>query len=124
MVAAAWPERALIRAQLIEEGREVVATDTWPMMRRYLRPGIKPPLAFVDLHGLPDPAQVLDDLAVLMKPQRVLVLVAIGTLSAAEIDRRGFHVLSRPVAISAIVQAIKSLHQGGRRGRPGDLVSG
>src|SRR5262249_55699304 len=110
MLAAEWPERALIRAQLIEEGLEVVRTDTWPMMRRYLRPGIKPPLAFVDLHGLPDPAQVLDDLAVLMKPQRVLVLVAIGTLSAAEIDRRGFHVLSRPVAISAIVQAIKSLH--------------
>jgi len=40
--------RAPLRAQLIEDGFEVVATDTWPMMREQLRPGSKPRLAIVD----------------------------------------------------------------------------
>ena len=55
-----------MRAQLIEEGFEVVATDTWPMMRRHLRPGSKPQLAIVDLKGLPDPREILTGLRVLM----------------------------------------------------------
>src|SRR5262245_66564429 len=75
-LAPEWQPRALIRAQLIEEGFEVVATRSWPMMRRHLRPGSKPRLAIVDLKDLADPRSVLRDLAVLMKPDRVLVLSA------------------------------------------------
>jgi hypothetical protein len=105
LLAAEWQPRALIRAQLIEEGLEVVATDTWPMMRRQLRPGMKPRLALVDLKGLPDPDRVLNDLRVLMKPDRVLVLTAIGTMSPVEIERLGFRALQRPIAIERIVHA-------------------
>src|SRR5437764_909441 len=78
LLAAEWQPRALIRAQLIEEGFEVVATNSWPMMRRHLRPGMKPRLVLVDLKGLPDPASILNDLRVMMKPGRVLVLTAVG----------------------------------------------
>src|SRR5207248_582601 len=63
-VASVWQTRALFRAQLTEEGFEVLAIDTWPMMRQYLRPGWKPRLAVVGLQGLPDPERVLNDLRI------------------------------------------------------------
>lgn len=103
-----WQPRALIRAQLIEEGFEVVATDTWPIMRRLLRPGIQPRLVLVDLKALPDPEGVLNDLRVLMKPDRVLVLTASGTIAPADIERLGFHALSRPIVIEDVVRAAAS----------------
>ena len=105
LLAAEWQPRALIRAQLIEEGFDVVATNTWPMMRRQLRPGMKPQLAVLDLKGLPDPRGVLDDLRMLMKPERVVVLTAAGTVSPADIERLGFHALSRPIVIENVVRA-------------------
>jgi DNA-binding response OmpR family regulator len=108
LLGADWKARALVRAQLIEEGFDVVATNTWPMMRRYLRPGIKPRLAVMDLKGLEEPERVLGDLAVLMKPERVLVLTAAATVSPSEVSRLGFHVLRRPLTIAAIVAAVKS----------------
>ena len=83
----------------------MLATDTWPMMRQYLRPGGKPRLAIVDLQGLPDPERVLSDLRVLMKPNRVLVLTAIDTVSPDAIDRLGFRVLKRPVSIGDVLNA-------------------
>jgi hypothetical protein len=98
LLAAEWQPRALIRAQLIEEGFEVVATDNWSMMRRHLRPGLKPVLAIVDLKGLSDPSAVLKDLHVLMKPDRVLVLTGIGTVESAEVDRLGFRRVARPLS--------------------------
>ena len=106
LLAAEWRPRALLRAQLIEEGMNVVATDTWNEMRRLLRPAMRPSLAVVDLLGLPSPHQVLDDLAVIMKPNRVIVLTAIGTVSPADIEARGFQVVRRPIPISNIADAI------------------
>ena len=105
LLATDWQPRALIRAQLIEEGFEVIATDTWPMMRRHLRPGVKPRLTLVDLKGLANPDQVLRDLRVLMKPERVLVLTATATVPSAAIEGLGFRALLRPIAIEGIVQA-------------------
>jgi hypothetical protein len=105
LLGAEWQPRALLRAQLIEEGFDVVAADTWPAMRRHLRPGCRPRLAIVDLSSLPDPEQVLNDLRVLMKSGRVLVLSASGTVDATDIERLGFSVLRRPVAIKDVVAA-------------------
>jgi hypothetical protein len=105
LLGAEWHPRALIRAQLIEEGFDVVATDSWPMMRRHLRPGSKPRLAIVDLQGLPNPADVLNDLRLLIQPGRVLVLTAIGAVPPGEIERLGFRTLSRPLLISDVVDA-------------------
>lgn len=106
LLGAEWKTRALIRAQLIEEGFEVVATDTWPMMRGHLRPGLKPRLAVVDLKDLDEPGRVLRDLAVLMKPERVLVLAATATVSSSEVSRLGFHVLRRPLTVATIVATV------------------
>src|SRR5258706_11041640 len=82
--------RVPLRAQLIEDGFEVIATDTWPMMREHLRPGSKPRLAIVDLQGLERPQEVLDGLRVLMKPDRVLALTALGTVPAGEVPAARF----------------------------------
>jgi DNA-binding NtrC family response regulator len=105
LLATEWRPRALLRAQLIEEGFDVLATDTWTVMRRCLRPGSKPALVIIDLHALPEPDRVLNDLKILMKPNRVLVLAAMGTVPADEIRTGGFHVVSRPIAIGKVVAA-------------------
>jgi DNA-binding response OmpR family regulator len=102
-----WPSRALLRAQLIEEGFDVLATDTWAQMRRYLRPGAKPHLAIVDLQGLPEPGQVLRDLKVLMPPGRVLVLSALATVAGEELDRLGFPYIQRPIVVADVVAAVR-----------------
>src|SRR5579885_1748212 len=103
LLGAEWNPRTLLRAQLIEEGFEVLATDDWPTTRRYLRPGSKPKLLIVDLKGLPEPRQVLDDLRVLMKPERVLVFGATATLPPTGIRAMGFRTMARPVCIADIV---------------------
>ena len=105
LLGADWQPRALLRAQLIEEGFDVVATDSWPMMRRHLRVGVKPRLAIVNLKGLPHPDAVLRDLRVLMKPDHVLVITAIGTVEAAVVDRLGFRHMTRPVVVKNLVDA-------------------
>jgi len=106
ILAVDWASRAPLRAQLIEEGFEVIATDTWPAMRQLLRPGHKPELVLVDLKDLPNAEQVLADLEILMKPADVLVLAALGTIPASTLERHGFRVIHRPVAIEDIVSAI------------------
>src|SRR5437870_9591733 len=116
LLAAEWRPRALLRAQLIEEGFDVLATDAWTTMRRCLRPGSKPALAIVDLQGLPEPDRVLNDLKVLMKPHRVLVLTALGTLTPDQVHALGFRAVDRPIEIGSVVAAAASAikEEGGR----------
>ena len=109
-----WPSRALLRAQLIEEGFDVLATDTWATMRRYLRPGSKPHLAIVDLQGLPLPEHVLKELKVLMPPGRVLVLSALGTVDREELDRLGFRHVKRPIVVADVVAAVRKTMASGQ----------
>ena len=107
ILAVEWRTRAPLRAQLLEENYEVVATDSWPDARRHLRPGAKPRLVIVDLESLPDPREVLDGLALLMKPDRVLVVSALATVPEDEVRRRGFHLVMRPTTIEAIVAEVR-----------------
>src|SRR5712692_9833122 len=110
LLSADWHTRAPLRAQLIEDGFEVLATDTWPMMREHLRPGSKPRLAIVDLQGLENPTEVLDGLRVLMKPDHVLVLTALGSVTPEEAEHTGFLILRRPVSIEEVVQAARGVN--------------
>src|SRR5262245_7795646 len=100
--------RAPLRAQLIGDGFEVIATDTWPAMRAHLRPGAKPRLAIVDLQGLENPHEVIDGLRVLMKPERVLVISAAGTVAAEDLARTGFTVVRRPASIEEVVAGVRA----------------
>jgi hypothetical protein len=109
VLGAEWPERALLRAQLIEEGHEVVAVDTWPIPRLYRRPGMKPRVLLIDLHKLPNPREMLDEVRFVLPPERVLVVTALGSLTAGEVRARGFHVIERPVSIGQIVSETAAL---------------
>jgi hypothetical protein len=104
-----WPERALVRAELIEAGYDVVAVETWPIPRMYRRPGMKPRAVVIDLQGLADPPTVLDELRFVMPPERVLVVTALGTVPIDEIRRRGYHVLARPTSIRDVVATTAEL---------------
>jgi len=114
ILAAEWRTRAPLRAQLIEENYQVVATGTWDDARPHLRPGIKPRIVIVDLEGLPNPDAVLHDLTFLMKPERVLVVTAMATVPDDAIRRRGFQLVTRPTTIEHIVAEVRRLI--GRRG--------
>jgi hypothetical protein len=104
-----WPERALLRAQLIEEGHEVVALDAWPIPRLYRRPGMNPRVFVIDLQGLPNPRETLDEVRFVLPPERVLVVTALGSLRAEEVRARGFNVIERPATIGQIVAATAAL---------------
>jgi hypothetical protein len=106
-----WPERALLRAELIEEGYDVVAIDAWPIPQLYRRPRMTPRVAVVDLQGLPDPRMVLDELQSVMPRNRVLVITALGTVRLDEIRHMGYEVVTRPTSVSDIVAAVAGLLQ-------------
>jgi len=109
VLSAEWPERALLRAELIEQGHEVVAVDAWPIPRLYRRPGMKPRVLLIDLHELPNPRGTLDEVRFVLAPERVLVVTALGSLTGAEVRERGFNVIERPVTIGQIVAATAAL---------------
>jgi DNA-binding response OmpR family regulator len=109
LVGPKWPERALLRAELIEAGYDVVAIDAWPIPRIYRRPGMTPRVVIVDLQGLPDPRTVLDELRFVMPSDRVLVITALGTVTVDEIRRIGYQVVTRPTSIRDVVAATTKL---------------
>jgi hypothetical protein len=89
LLGAEWPQRALLRAQLIEEGHEVVAIDDGPIPKLYRRPKMKPRTMIVDLQGLPHPRETLDAMRLVLQPERVLVLTALGSLPGEQSERSG-----------------------------------
>ena len=118
VLGAEWRERALLRAQLIEEGYDVVAIDGWPMPRLYRASGMQPRLLVVDLRGLSEPRRTLNEIAAVVPPGRILVITALGTLSAKEVRRLGFTTIERPVSVGAIVAAAAdALGPAGHHGR-------
>ena len=109
LIGPEWPERALLRAQLIEEGHDVVAIDAWPIPTLYREPGMTPRAIVIDLRGLPEPRATLDELRVVVPPDRVLVLMALGTLAENDVRALGFGTIERPASIGEIVAATAAL---------------
>src|SRR5438876_9213751 len=109
VIDARWPRRALLRAQLIEEAYEVVATDDWETAKSYLRLLLKPRLVIVDLQDLPAAETLLNELRDMIKPERVLVITALGTLPPDQLQKRGFHTIARPAIVADIVAKASTL---------------
>jgi hypothetical protein len=109
VLGAEWRERALLRAQLIEEGYQVIAVDAWPIPTQYQRPDMRPRVMIVDLHGLPEPRDVLDELASVIEPDHVLVVTGLGTLPDEDVRRLGYRVVPRPARIGDIVRSVAAL---------------
>jgi len=106
VISSMWPERAFLRAQLIEEGFEVIAVDTWPIPGAYRRPDMKPRLLLIDLHELPSPRETLDEIRFMLPAARVLVVTALGSLPAEQVRQFGFNVVERPTTIGDVVRSI------------------
>jgi hypothetical protein len=109
LLGSEWPDRALLRAQLLEEGWDVVAIDTWPMPRLYRRPDMEPRTMVIDLRGLPEPRAVLDDVRVVLPPDRVLVIMALGSISEDDVRGQGFEVIQRPATVGDVVAAVSRI---------------
>jgi DNA-binding NtrC family response regulator len=123
VVDTQWPQRALISAQLIEEGYKVVPVDTWPIPRLYRRPAMTPLVLLIDLQELPHPRDTLDEVRFVMPPERVLVVTALGSMTAQEVREHGFTVIERPATIGQIVAATGRLLSRTRRERSADDAS-
>lgn len=109
LISAAWPSRALLRAELKEAGFDVVAIEGWPIPGPYVRPELAPRLIIVDLRGMPNPRGLLDRLRHLYPADRVLVVMALGTLAAEELHALGFRVVARPARVGEIVETATAL---------------
>ena len=109
LIAPDWQVRALVRAQLLEEGYDVTAVEDWDSLQALLQEEevVAPGLVIAELTGDEPPAA----LALLRTfPARRLVLRGAGAPDAAALRAAGIDaVLSRPYDIGAIVRAVRSL---------------
>lgn len=94
---------------MLEEGFDVVAVDCWPIPRLYRQPAMKPRVLLVDLHQLPHPRATLDEVRFVLPADRVLVVTALGSVTAAQVRRLGFNVIERPATVGEIVAATRAL---------------
>jgi DNA-binding response OmpR family regulator len=118
LVSSDWRSRALIRAQLIEEGLEVEALEAWPEAERILlRRRDKPLVVVMDLAGAADAASAMTRLGELMPPDRVLILTGSPSPARDEVLASGFDVLSRPLAIRDVIARTRALVDEHRRGK-------
>jgi hypothetical protein len=109
LLSTVWPARALLRAQLIESGLEVVATDSWADAREQMLRRGPPHLFILDLQELQEPASTLRELGTIMPPACVLVLGALAT--AARDAPLHFQVLPRPFSVGAVVETVEHMLQ-------------
>ncbi len=106
-----WRPRAFALAQLVEEGYDVTAVETWDEAELLLRKrAVKPALVIFDVEGEQQPEAALSTLAKLMDPARVLILTAPSALSDGAARSHGLtQVLARPYSVGDVVNTIASI---------------
>jgi DNA-binding NtrC family response regulator len=113
-----WTARALLRAQLLEEGIDVQAYESVSEAVDILegRPRL-PALLVADLAASDNPAADADRLAGWTADVPVWIIASRATVPAASLTGRGFEkVLFRPVDMNELVEQIK--RRLGRGSRP------
>ncbi len=99
--------RALILAQLQEEGFDVTAVETWDEAERLLRKrAVRPAAVVFDVEGETQPDAALATLARLVSPARVVVLTASRGVPPEQARARGFQVLARPYSVGDVVEMV------------------
>jgi hypothetical protein len=107
-----WPARALLRAQLIEEGLEVEAYEAVGKLGTApIHPHPKaqfPKLLLADLSASDSPATDLERLAAWAKWVPVWIIIGRNVVHPNELGGRGFEaVLFRPIGVHELVEQIK-----------------
>ncbi|HSR33350.1 MAG TPA: hypothetical protein VLY63_22520, partial [Anaerolineae bacterium] len=90
LIAADWQFRALVRAQLLEEGHQVRALPSLEIALTYLiRSGERPPLIIVDVQGREREVQLLSNMCQLTSG--VPLILCGGALSRSALERAALH---------------------------------
>jgi DNA-binding response OmpR family regulator len=109
IAAKDWQARALLRAQLIEEGFEVEAHETIGEALATLGTGAKPPDLFVaDLSQSDEPSADVEALAGWSRRVPIWIIASRTFIVKAGLRGRGFEmILLRPVDVGELVEQIK-----------------
>ena len=104
-----WTARALLRAQLIEEGFDVEAyEDVEAVVHCLWASREMPPLLIADLFESKKPAEDIATLSHWAKLLPIWLLAINSTVGAATLESRGFErVFFRPLDVGKLVQEIK-----------------
>ena len=104
-----WKSRALLRAQLIEDGIEVKAFDAVADAIEAAAGDRGPaPLLIADLAGSDDPTLEAAQLAHWRHRIPIWIIASRSVIDARELEGRGFEaILYRPVDVGDLVQRIK-----------------
>jgi CheY-like chemotaxis protein len=109
LIGKDWRARALLRAQLIEEGLDVEARETASDAAESLeRTELLPSLIVADLAASEDPSADVDQLARWAKQTPTWIIASHGVIVDKRLNQRGFEViLFRPVDVGELVDQIK-----------------
>lgn len=109
IVGKNWAARALLRAQLIEEGFDTEAYESVVnAVNRLWASRTMPALLIVDSFETEKPREDVATLSQWTKLLPIWILAGRGTSSAKEFEGRGFEkILFRPLDVGKLVQEIK-----------------
>lgn len=109
VVGKDWQARALLRAQLLEEGLEVEAYETAGTALATLEETeLLPALLVADLFASDDPATEIDQLACWAHQIPTWIIAGRNLIAEKRLQGRGFEViLFRPVDMGELVEQIK-----------------
>lgn len=109
VVGKAWKPRALVRAQLLEEGYDVVAIEEIDELLTYLNKRIsKPSLIVVDTSEFNLHEDSVEKLRALSETSKILLCV--GAYDKANVDLTGFkYLLVRPFFIGELIEKVKEI---------------
>jgi len=107
LVGNEWNTRALLRAQLLEEGLDVEAYESLEDALQALLPSL-PALLLVDLTASNDPGADIHHLASWVKRVPTWIIASRSSGVAADLEGRGFErIFFRPVDVGELVSLIK-----------------
>jgi CheY-like chemotaxis protein len=104
-----WQARALLRAQLLEEGFDVEAYETIPEALATLQPGTKLPDLFIaDISASDDPSADVEALSAWSRKVPTWVIASRSYIIERGLRGHGFEmILLRPVDVGEVVDQIK-----------------
>ncbi|MBZ5514839.1 MAG: response regulator [Acidobacteriia bacterium] len=109
LVGRGWQTRALLRAQLIEEGLEVEAFETvGEALATAENVALGPSLLVADLSSSKEPQKEIERLAAWSGQVPIWIIAGRGLLADPQLKGRGFElILARPIDMGQFVEQIK-----------------
>ncbi len=109
LICKDWSTRALLRAELLEEGVDVVAVeDTGEAVMAVELAGSPPPLIIADLSSSDQPEADADWLAELPRAVPVWIIAGKTEMVSKDLEKRGFEkILFKPLDAGELVEQIK-----------------